>query len=166
MSKIRNLLKTSDLELTIDALINPKKHLKRLPLERIVADTKIHRPGVERYKRKIANGDEIAPIIVVKHPTKNVYAVLDGHHRYHAYLELGTKEIDCALTGNVSTAVFHATQLGLFQPHPEVTKRLRVPALRLHAELEQFLLDFQKNPYGLRELLKEQIKRMNSRSRS
>jgi hypothetical protein len=165
-SKIKSLRKQLELEVNVDVFINPKRYLKRLPIEKVVADTKIYRPGVERYKQKIENGEKIAPIIVVKHPTREVYAVLDGHHRYHAYVELGRKEIDCALAGNLSAAGFYATKIGLFQPHPEVTKRLRVPMLQFHDRLEQFLSDFRKDPYRVRELMIEQIRRINSDRKS
>ena len=162
-SKIKSLRKPPQREINLDVFANPSKYLRRLPLEKIVADTKIYRQGVERYKRKIIKDEDIAPIIVVKHPTKEIYAVLDGHHRYFAYVELGIREIDCALASDYSSVVFYATKLGLFQPHPEITKNVRVPALQFHEDLEQFLSDFQKNPYRFRELMEDYVKRVNGK---
>ncbi|HUK50893.1 MAG TPA: ParB N-terminal domain-containing protein [Terriglobales bacterium] len=135
-----------DQQVNIDVFRNPSKHLKRLPLEKIVADTRVYREGVDRYKEKIAKGDSVPPIIVVKHPTKEVYAVLDGHHRYYAYVELGREEIDCALAGNVSAVVFHMTEHGVFQPPSGLTEHIRVPAFEFNAKVKQFLSDFSKDP--------------------
>ena len=134
-----------DRQVNIDVFRNPSKYLKRLPLEKIVADTRVYREGVERYKEKIAKGDSIPPIVVVKHPSKEVYAVLDGHHRYYAYVELGRKEIDCALAGNVSAVVFYMTEHGVFQPPSGLTEHIRVPAFEFNAKVKQFLADFSKD---------------------
>ena len=139
----------NDRQANIDVFLHPSKYLRRLPLEEIVADTKVYRQGVERYKEKISNGESVPPIIVVKHPTREVYAVLDGHHRYYAYVELGRKEIDCALAGNCSQVIFNMTKRGLFQPPLEVTQHIRVPALQFNVKVKRFLSDFLKNPYGI-----------------
>ena len=80
-------------EINMDVFQNPEKYLVRVPIEEIVADTKVSREGVERYKQRIKSGEKIAPVIVVKHPKFEKYAVLDGHHRYYAYLELGKKKL-------------------------------------------------------------------------
>jgi hypothetical protein len=149
-----------DREINIDVFTKPSKYLKQLPLEKIVADTKVYRQGVERYKEKIAKGEDIPPIIVVKHPTKDIYAVLDGHHRYYAYVELGKKEVECALAGDFSRVIFYMTQHGLFQPHSEITKHIRVPALRFNENVKQFLSDFSKDPYRIMDLMRNYIKRI------
>ena len=88
-------------EINIDVFANPEKYLIRLPIDKIVADTKVSREAINLYKQKIKNGEKLAPLIVVKHPKLDVYAVLDGHHRYYAYLELGKKIVDCALAGRL-----------------------------------------------------------------
>ena len=144
----RNVL--GEHEVNFDVFRNPSKYLKRLPVEEIVADTRVYRKGVERYKEKIARGEATPPIIVVKHPTKELYAVLDGHHRYYAYAELGTKEIDCALAGDASRVIFYLTEHGLFQPPSDVTEHIRVPALQFNANVKQFLSDFLSDPPRIR----------------
>jgi len=48
-----------------DVFINPIKYSRPLPMEKIVADSKVSREGVEFYKKKIANNEKIKPIIVV-----------------------------------------------------------------------------------------------------
>jgi protein-S-isoprenylcysteine O-methyltransferase Ste14 len=133
-------------EINVDVFLNPSKYLKRLPLGEIVADTRVYRKGVERYKEKIVKGESVPPIIVVKHPTKDLYAVLDGHHRYYAYVELGRKEIDCALAGNTSGVIFYLTKYGIFQPPSELTEHIRVPAFEFNAKVKQFLFDFLNDP--------------------
>ena len=147
-SKIKILLKRKGLGATvnIDVFSNPEKYLVRLPIDKIVADTKVVPEAVEMYKRKIKNGQKIAPVIVVKHPRYDVYAVLDGHHRYYAFLELGRKRIDCALAGDVSSVVFYLTAQGVFQPNPNAKEPIRKPEFRLHDNVEQFLQDFLKEP--------------------
>ncbi len=150
-----------DREINIDVFTNPSKYLRILPLEKIVADTKVHRQGVERYKEKIANGENIPPIIVVKHPTKDVYAVLDGHHRYYAYVELGKKEVECALAGDFSSVIFYMTQHGWFQPYSGITAYIRVPALRFNENLKHFLSDFSKEPYRIMGIMRNYIKRIS-----
>ncbi len=129
-------------EINPDVFANPNKYAVCLPIETVVADSKVSRLGVDIYKQKIAAGEKINPVIVVKHPRKDLYAVLDGHHRYYAYLELGYREIECALSGDYSSVLFYLTQHGYFQPSPEFTEGVRMPAIRLHKNLKQFLANF------------------------
>ena len=149
-----------DREINIDVFTNPSKYLRKLALEKIVADTRVYRQGVERYKEKIARGKDIPPIIVVKHPTEDVYAVLDGHHRYYAYVELGKKEVECALACDFSKVIFYMTQHGLFQPHSAITEHIRVPALRFHENVKQFLSDFSKDPYRIMDVMRNYIRQI------
>jgi hypothetical protein len=129
-------------EINIDIFLHPEKYTVCLPVEKIVADHKVSRKGIEFYKQKIAANELVNAIIVVKHPKKDLYAVLDGHHRYYAYLESGRKQIDCALAGNYSSVIFYLTEHGYFQPSPQLTEGLRQPAIRLHKNLKQFLNNF------------------------
>src|SRR4030067_383721 len=82
-----------------DVYVNPAKYVIKLPAEKIVSDSKVQSDVVCRYGRRIAEGQDLEPIIVIKHPKRDLYAVVDGHHRYHAYRQLGQKEIPCALEG-------------------------------------------------------------------
>ena len=144
--KIIRLVNPREREFNIDVFANPEKYLIRLPIDKIVADTKVSPEAVEMYKQKIKNGEKVAPIIVVKHPKFDVYAVLDGHHRYYAYLELGRKRVNCALAGNFSSVFFFMTQHGYFQPKPEDKEATEKPAFRLHDNLQEFLKNFLKDP--------------------
>ena len=136
--------------INIDVFANPEKYLMCLPIEKIVADTKVSEEAVEMYKQKIRNHEKISPIIVVKHPKFDVYAVLDGHHRYYAYLEMGRREIECALAGDFSSVVFYLTEHGFFQPNMETKGEMQKPILRLHENVQEFLQNFLKDPDKLR----------------
>jgi hypothetical protein len=129
-------------EINTDVFIHPLKYSVSLQIEKLVVDSKVSRQGIEFYKQKIASEEKIGPLIVVKHPRKELYAVLDGHHRYYAHLEMGKKEIDCALAGDYSSVIFYLTEHGWFQPIPEITEGIRHPAIKLHQNLKQFLTNF------------------------
>ncbi|MDR0372508.1 MAG: ParB N-terminal domain-containing protein [Nitrososphaerota archaeon] len=129
-------------EINADVFIDPAKYTVILPIEKLVADSKVTKQGIDIYKQKLRENQKINPIIVVKHPRRDVYAVLDGHHRYYAYLELGRREVKCALAGDYSSVIFYLTEHGYFQPSPEFTKGLRQPAVNLHHNLKQFLTNF------------------------
>jgi hypothetical protein len=129
-------------EINADVFLNPGRYAVRLPMEKLVADSKVSRQGIDAYKQRIMRNEKVGPIVVVKHPRKDLYAVLDGHHRYYAFLELGRKEVDCALAGDYSSVIFYITEHGYFQPSPEFTEGLRHPVIRLHQNLKQFLANF------------------------
>jgi uncharacterized ParB-like nuclease family protein len=137
-----------------DVFIDPDKYARPLSIVKIVADSKVSRDGVEFYKKKIANNEKINPIIVVKHPRIDLYAVLDGHHRYWACREMGKKTIDSALAGDYSSVNFYLTEYGFFQPSSETTEKLREPAKKMHENLKQFLDEFIKEGNMRREIKK------------
>jgi len=125
-----------------DVLVNPRKYARPIAIDKIIADTKVSRDGVEYYKKKIEANESIEPIVVVKHPRLDVYAVLDGHHRYWACKELGKETVDCAVAEDYSSVIFYLTEHGYLQPSTETTKHLRLPAKKMHENLKQFLEDF------------------------
>jgi hypothetical protein len=129
-------------QINADVFINPSKYAVCLPIGKIVADSKVSRSGIDVYKKKLRENKKLNPIIVVKHPRKDLYAVLDGHHRYYAYLELNINQVDCALAGDYSSVIFYLTQHGYLQPTPEFTEGVRQPVIRLHQNLKQFLANF------------------------
>ncbi len=146
-SKIEGLLEYKERRrhLNLDVFSNPEKHLMCLAMDKIVADAKVFPEAVEKYKVKIRKGQKLPPIIVVKHPKFDVYAVLDGHHRYYAYAELGWKELECALAGDFSSVFFYMTDRGFFQPNPDA-KELKAPEIKFHNNLQKFLENFLKDP--------------------
>ena len=139
-------------ELKPDVLFNPRKYAKPIAIDKIIADTKVSREGVEYYKKKIESNMPIDPIVVVKHPRLDVYAVLDGHHRYWACKELGKETVDCAVAEDYSSVIFYLTEHGYLQPNAETTKHLRLPAKKMHENLKQFLEDFLNEEKIKREL--------------
>ena len=134
-------------EINIDVFANPEKYLVRLPIDKIVADTKVDPEAIDMYKKKIENGEKIAPLIVVKHPKFDLYAVLDGHHRYYAFLELGKKKVNCALAGDFSSLMFYMTEHGYFQPKPETKEENQEKIIHLHEDVQDFLHNFLKDPH-------------------
>jgi hypothetical protein len=144
--KIIQLTRPRERKINIDVFANPEKYLLRLPIERIVSDTKVDPDAIELYKKKIEKGEKISPLIVVKHPKFDVYAVLDGHHRYYALLESGKKEVDCALAGDFSSLVFYMTEQGYFQPKPETKEENQKKIIHLHENVQDFLQNFLKDP--------------------
>ncbi len=155
--RVMHLARRRRREINIDVFANPEKYLICLPIEKIVADTKVSAEAVELYKQRIKNGEKIPPIIVVKHPRFDVYAVLDGHHRFYAYLEIGRKEIECALAGDFSSVMFYLTEQGFFQPNLETKGEMRKPVLRLHEDIQDFLQNFLKDPEKLKKQRKKVI---------
>jgi len=144
--RLGRLIRKNKRKFNVDVFSNPQKYLVRLPIEEIIADTKVNSEAVEKYKQKIKRKEKIAPIIVVKHPKFELYAVLDGHHRYYAYLELGRKRIDCALAGDFSSVIFYLTEHGFFQPNPQDKNGAQKIGLQLHKNIEDFLHNFLKEP--------------------
>jgi hypothetical protein len=145
--RIIRLTKPREREINVDVFANPEKYLVRLPMDKLVADTKVDPEAIEMYKKKIENGEKIAPLIVVKHPKFDVYAVLDGHHRYYAFLELGKKVVDCALAGDFSSLMFYMTEHGYFQPKPETKEENQKKIIHLHEDVQDFLHNFLKDPH-------------------
>lgn len=107
------------------------------------------------YKKKIENGEKIAPLIVIKHPKFDVYAVLDGHHRYYALLELGKKKVDCALAGDFSSIIFYMTEHGYFQQKPQTKEENQKKNIHLHENVQDFLYNFLRDPNKVRKPKRE-----------
>jgi len=61
-----------------------------------------------------------------------------------AYLELGKKEIDCAIAGDFSTVFFYLAD-HVFSSLILTSEKLKKPELKLH-NIEEFLQNFLKNP--------------------
>jgi len=129
--------------------LNPDKYAVRIPVKKIVADRKVSEEGVERYKRLYKDKVDVGAIIVVRHPKKDLYAVLDGHHRFWALKELGAKTIKCAVIQDYYGLTFLMAKRGFYQPAPEFTKHLRVPILSWGEGLLTYLEAFKKDPFSM-----------------
>ena len=83
----------------------------------------------------------IKAIVVVKHPKKDYYAVLDGHHRFWAQKTLGYATIKCAVIEDFFGLGFHMTKNGIFQPDPRFTRYVRIPLKRFYSYITEFIKD-------------------------
>ncbi|MCX6822136.1 MAG: ParB N-terminal domain-containing protein [Candidatus Aenigmarchaeota archaeon] len=140
-------------QLNLDVFINPDKHKQKISVDKILVDPKVSRRGVKRYKIMLSKGKSLGTVIVIKHPRKDVYAVVDGHHRFYAQLESGIKEIDCAVVGNFSSFMFYLTKDGWLQPPKEVTEYFRMPILKFREDLDDYLKKFLKDPEKAKKLM-------------
>jgi hypothetical protein len=87
-------------EINIDIFLHPDRHVICLPVEEIVADSKVSRKGIKYYKQKISSNEPINPLIVVKHPKKGSVRCFGWSSPLLSFFELGRTKIDCALAGN------------------------------------------------------------------
>lgn len=140
-----------------EKFINPEKHAEKIDIKKIVAAPKLYRPGVEKYKEKILAGKAIRPIVVFKHPHEDLYAVLDGHHRFYAFLELGAQTVDAAVMKS-NKFLFNRAKDGWLQPTPAMTKYIRVPAITF----AKYINNFVRNPKHLK-LSKKHLENLKSK---
>ena len=129
----------------IRAYTKSEKYKELIPIEKIVVDTKVVDAGVAHYEEMIESGEELKPIIVIKHPKEDYYAVLDGHHRFCAMSKKGLTELSCVVINVYTNLQFKMTKMGFFQPAPLFTKYVRIPAKRLNRYMSKFI----KNPKSL-----------------
>jgi hypothetical protein len=123
----------------LKAYSNPDKYAEDIPIDKLVADLKVDVEGVNRIIKMIKSGEVIKSIVVVKHPKKNYYAVLDGHHRFWAQKALCYPMIKCAVVEDFFGLGFHMTKNGIFQPDPIFTKHVRIPLKRFYTYISKFI---------------------------
>lgn len=128
---------------------NPKKYSTKIPIDKIVADPKASRKGIEHYKQRIVEGHELKPLVVVKHPKQDIFAVLDGHHRFYAQLESGMKETEAAIIAYNSHLAFDLTKGGWLQPSTLFTEKVRMPVNKFRRHFSNYLSVFRNNPKKL-----------------
>ncbi|MCK5631651.1 ParB-like nuclease domain-containing protein [Candidatus Bathyarchaeota archaeon] len=134
-------MKRNNRQLKLDLILKPEKYQEWIDVKDIVADKKVYGKGVKEYIKAMKSGIDLRPIIVIKHPERELYAVLDGHHRYWAQKEVGILRIKCAVIHDLVGPLFFLTKEGYLQPTPLFTKHVRVPFLKLKVFLEKFLRD-------------------------
>ena len=127
----------------IRAYATPDKYAVDLPVEKIVCDENIDNDYVQMLTE--VDASEFTPIIVIKHTNKELYAVLDGHHRFKAARLNGLKTIKAVVVDDYTGLGFELTRQGIFQPTPEFTRHVRVPIKRSISDMRDFLLDTEKN---------------------
>jgi hypothetical protein len=129
----------------INAITNPDKYAVELPINKIIADNKVDKKWIQNIIIHLKSGKPIKSIVVVKHPKKDYFAVLDGHHRYWALKELDINTIKCAVVEDYVGLGYYLTKEGAFQPNPKITKYIRIPIKRFN----QYIYEFIKNPEKL-----------------
>ena len=123
----------------LKAYTNPNKYAQYIITKQIVADIKVDLDGVNRLIKQIESGKKLKAIVIVKHPKKEYYAVLDGHHRFWAQKILGYTKIKCAVIEDIFGIGFHLTKNGIFQPDPKITKYIRIPLKRIYSYIAEFI---------------------------
>ena len=123
----------------LKAYTNPNKYAQYIITKQIVADIKVDLDGVNRLINQIESGKKLKAIVIVKHPKKEYYAVLDGHHRFWAQKILGYNKIKCAVIEDIFGIGFHLTKNGIFQPDPKITKYIRIPLKRIYSYISEFI---------------------------
>ena len=123
----------------IRAYTMPDKYAVDLLVEEIVCDENIDND----YVRKLAEMDvsKLTPIVVIKHPNKELYAVLDGHHRFKAAQLRGMNKIKAVIIDDYVGLGFEFTRQGVFQPSTEFTRYVRLPLKRFIEYMKDFLFD-------------------------
>jgi hypothetical protein len=82
--------------------------------------------------------------VVIKHPDRELYAVLDGHHRFEAVKKKGLKTIRAAVVDDYTGLGFELTKQGVFQPSAEFTRYIRVPLKRFAEDMRRFFFEPEK----------------------
>jgi len=128
----------------LKAYTNPDKYAVEIPIKKILADLKVDFYGINRIISIIEANKKLKTIVVVKHPKKDYYAVLDGHHRFWAQKILGYESIKCAVVEDFIGLGFHMTKNGIFQPDPKITKYIRIPLKRFYSFMTEFIREPEK----------------------
>jgi len=121
----------------INVFFNPDKHRVDIKVKKIIADKKVYPKGVERYKNMLKSGRDIGTIVVVKHPERDLYTVLDGHHRFWALKEMRFNEIKCAVIQDPFGLLFDLAKDGYLQPTVELTQHFVVPFKKFEEEFNR-----------------------------
>ena len=122
----------------INIFLKPEKYRVDISVNKIVADDKVFRKGVDRYKELLKSGKDIGTLVVIKHPERDMYTVLDGHHRFFALKEMRFNEIKCAVIQDPFGLLFDLTKDGYLQPTVELTQHLVIPLKRFEEDLNNF----------------------------
>jgi hypothetical protein len=122
----------------IRAYTMPDRFAVDLPIDKIVCNENIDYEYVKKLAGKM-DASKLTPIVVIKHPDKELYAVLDGHHRFKAARLKGLNKIKAAVVDDYVGLGFELTRQGVFQPSPEFTKYVRLPLKRFIEYMQNFL---------------------------
>ena len=110
------------------AYSEPNKYAVDMPIEKIVSEEKVDEDHVQQLTTMDVS--KIEPILVIKHPDKEIYAVLDGHHRLKAARLMGAKTIRAVVVDDITGMGFEVAREEVFQPSPAFTRFVRLPIRR------------------------------------
>jgi hypothetical protein len=133
----------------VQILMHPENFAELISIKKIVADKKVDDERVKHFLKALKAKEDLGTIVVVKHPEKKLYAVLDGHHRFWACKEFGVKTISCAIILDYTGLTYQMTKKGLYQPSSDITKNLRVPAKKWGAATLSYLKMFKEDPISM-----------------
>ena len=111
---------------------------KTVPLDAIQTSEKIEskdRKVIDKIKEGIKNGDDIPPLVldfasVILNGEGYKFGLMDGHHRYIAYKELGIKEVPAAIVTSRENYEYETNDTNVktlfdqYQPTQEVKSQL------------------------------------------
>ncbi len=80
-----------------------KHYIKEIDLEKIkskwvkdiIAEWQPNPEYIAHLKKQLADNEYMPPIVVVREAEGDFFYIVNGHHRYYAYLESGRKQIKC-----------------------------------------------------------------------
>jgi hypothetical protein len=123
------------------AYFHPAKHAQEIPVELVVSDEKVDEDHVARMGEGGLDPATMRPIVVIRHPKVEAYAVLDGHHRFSIVRKMGLGTVRAAVVDDYVGLGFFLTERGVFQPTPGFTKYVRIPLKRFVWWMTAFLKD-------------------------
>ncbi len=130
------------------AYFQPERHAQDIPVGLVLSDEKVDKDHATRIGEGGFDPLAMRPIVVIKHPKVEAYAVLDGHHRFHIVQTMGSETIRAAVVDDYVGLGFYLTKKGVFQPTAEFTKYIRVPLKRFVWWMTAFLKDPKSIPKG------------------
>ena len=106
---------------------------KLVPIDAILPSEKIEkkdRDKIEKIKKGIEKGDDIPPIVldfspVIKNGEEYRFGIMDGHHRFIAYKELGVNGIPSAIITSREHYTFETNDVNissLFNKNQEISE--------------------------------------------
>ncbi len=117
-----------------------EKYAVEIPMDQIICDEKVDHNYIHHLEEKIDEVRSIKPIVVVKHPREESYAILDGHHRFWVMKHRGVKTVRAAIVDDYFGLGFTLAISGKLQPPLKLTRYIKVPIKRFVEYIENFLV--------------------------
>jgi hypothetical protein len=105
------------------ALADPDRYAEMVPVSKIFAAGAINEKKVWKIITAYWKGKTFKALVGVSHPHEDKIAVADGHHRFHAYVRIGLKEVPMAVSDDF--VLYPIIARGLNQLHPAWQNKVR-----------------------------------------